>query len=77
MTASFSSCEVISHHVGLRPGRCDVRLELERRLVSGKKVSIVHNYGHGGSGVTLFWGCALESVALVKKSLLENDTAKL
>ncbi|EYB84736.1 hypothetical protein Y032_0311g2150 [Ancylostoma ceylanicum] len=74
---ALKSCEVISHHVGLRPGRSDVRLELERRLISGKKVSIVHNYGHGGSGVTLFWGCALDAVSLVWKALKENDTAKL
>ncbi|EPB76806.1 hypothetical protein ANCCEY_04088 [Ancylostoma ceylanicum] len=36
---ALKSCEVISHHVGLRPGRSDVRLELERRLISGKKLS--------------------------------------
>jgi D-amino-acid oxidase len=41
--------------VGLRPfRRQNVRLERE----SG--TCIVHNYGHGGSGVTLSWGCALE-----------------
>ena len=52
--------EVIEELVGLRPGRSSVRLELE--LVSGK--SLIHNYGHGGSGVTLSWGCADEVVVL-------------
>ena len=36
--------------VGLRPGRASVRLE--RELVGG--LNIVHNYGHGGSGITTF-----------------------
>ncbi|XP_016971196.1 LOW QUALITY PROTEIN: D-aspartate oxidase [Drosophila rhopaloa] len=40
--------------VGLRPGRTQLRLEAERR---GRKL-LIHNYGHGGSGVTLCWGCA-------------------
>ncbi len=41
--------------VGLRPvRRQSVRLELE------PGTRIVHNYGHGGSGVTFSWGCALE-----------------
>jgi D-amino-acid oxidase len=41
--------------VGLRPYRPrNVRLERE------PGTRIVHNYGHGGSGVTFSWGCALE-----------------
>jgi D-amino-acid oxidase len=47
--------------VGLRPfRRGDVRLQRE----PGERV--VHNYGHGGSGVTLSWGCAHEVVELVE-----------
>jgi D-amino-acid oxidase len=43
--------------VGLRPLRHEnVRLELEAGT------QIVHNYGHGGSGVTFSWGCAGEVV---------------
>jgi D-amino-acid oxidase len=49
---------------GLRPFReRNVRLEPE----PGSR--IVHNYGHGGSGVTLSWGCALEVVDLVAELL--------
>lgn len=47
--------------VGLRPGRSTVRLEAEPR---GEGL-IVHDYGHGGAGVTLSWGCAEEAVGLV------------
>lgn len=41
--------------VGLRPARkANVRLEAETDL------RVIHSYGHGGSGVTLSWGCARE-----------------
>lgn len=33
-------------------------LRLDHETISGKK--IFHNYGHGGAGVSLSWGCALE-----------------
>jgi D-amino-acid oxidase len=48
--------EVFGLLVGLRPGRPSVRLEVER-LPAGR---VIHNYGHGGAGVTLSWGCARE-----------------
>ena len=53
--------EIIEDLVALRPGRTVVRLEKE---FLGDH-SVVHNYGHGGSGVTLSWGCADEVVELV------------
>lgn len=52
---------IVAHRVGLRPGRPTVRLEQER---IGQR-SVVHCYGHGGSGVTLSWGCAAEVTRLV------------
>jgi len=56
----LGDAEVIEDLVGLRPGRTEVRLEREEN--SGK--FLIHNYGHGGSGVTLSWGCADEVVEL-------------
>lgn len=47
--------------VGLRPYRRTVRLEAESRR-GGR---LVHNYGHGGSGYTLAWGCAAEVARLL------------
>jgi D-amino-acid oxidase len=54
--------DVASVAVGLRPSRPAIRLEREE-FAPGKVV--VHNYGHGGAGVTLSWGCAEEVVRLV------------
>jgi D-amino-acid oxidase len=61
----LAGAEVLGHGVGLRPGRPEVRLE--REVDDG--ISVVHNYGHGGSGVTLSWGCAEESLRLARESL--------
>ncbi|MFC9060166.1 FAD-dependent oxidoreductase, partial [Streptomyces sp. NPDC057074] len=47
--------------VGLRPARDAVRLERET-LPDGRL--LVHNYGHGGAGVTVAWGCAQEAAGL-------------
>lgn len=49
--------EVVDHRVGLRPYRPAVRLEATE-LGDGRV--LWHNYGHGGCGVTLSWGCARE-----------------
>lgn len=50
--------------VGLRPfRRRSVRLEHE------PGTGIIHNYGHGGAGITLSWGCAEHVVALVARLL--------
>ncbi|ADO70684.1 FAD-dependent oxidoreductase [Stigmatella aurantiaca] len=53
---------VVEHRVGLRPGRPSVRLEAEHL---GER-RVIHNYGHGGAGVTLSWGCAEEVRALAE-----------
>lgn len=62
LAPGLSEARVLSVAVGLRPGRTQVRLEGERR--GGSR--IVHNYGHGGAGVTLSWGCAQDVVALAR-----------
>jgi D-amino-acid oxidase len=53
---------VLAERVGLRPFRkSGVRLE-RGRLRDGR--TVIHNYGHGGSGFTLSWGCAREVIDL-------------
>jgi D-amino-acid oxidase len=52
---------VLGHRVGLRPSRPRVRVEAER--ING--TLLIHNYGHGGAGVTVSWGCAAEVEQLI------------
>jgi len=56
----LASAPVLGIEVGLRPGRPQVRLEAEQ----AGGLTIVHNYGHDGSGVFWSWGCAADVVAL-------------
>jgi D-amino-acid oxidase len=51
---------VLRERVGLRPARPAVRCE--------RVDDVIHCYGHGGSGVTLSWGCADEVLALVSNA---------
>ncbi|NGO70604.1 FAD-dependent oxidoreductase [Streptomyces boncukensis] len=57
---------VLEHRVGLRPFRPAARLEAER-IADGRggTALCVHNYGHGGAGVTVSWGCAVDAARLV------------
>jgi D-amino-acid oxidase len=58
--------------VGLRPFRKgNVRLEIE------PGTRIIHNYGHGGSGVTFSWGCAIEAAEMVKQLVLGDAEASV
>jgi len=57
----IARARVLEHRVGLRPARSAVRLE--RELLPDGRV-LVHNYGHGGGGVTVAWGCAAEAAGL-------------
>jgi hypothetical protein len=59
---SISKCEPKHVLSALRPARSGgVRIELER--VRGH--TIIHNYGHGGSGVTVSWGTVEDAIGLL------------
>lgn len=58
----FSEKDIITIKVGLRPARPSIRLETEEYKPG---MFVVHNYGHGGAGYTLAWGCAEEVKDLV------------
>ncbi|XP_037602537.1 D-aspartate oxidase [Sebastes umbrosus] len=68
---SLSKAKVLSEWVGLRPSRRNPRVEREVVQLQGRRVPVVHNYGHGGWGVTLAWGTALDALGLVRKCLDE------
>lgn len=74
---AIKSAEIIKHQVGLRPARDRVRLEAGIKGNEKNDLEIVHNYGHGGAGITLSMGCAEETADLVKKILANRIKNKL
>jgi D-amino-acid oxidase len=57
---------------GLRPYR-EQTYRLEHEVVGSKFV--LHNYGHGGAGITLSWGCAHEVVDTLRtRGLAASDS---
>jgi glycine/D-amino acid oxidase-like deaminating enzyme len=57
---------------GVRPYR-NGSYRLEAETASGK--FIVHNYGHGGCGITLSWGCAAKVADIVRQRVAtSHDT---
>ena len=67
----ISNPQILAERVGLRPFRkSGVRLERDC-LRDGR--TVIHNYGHGGAGFTLSWGCAREVVNLAHDDLRQRD----
>jgi D-amino-acid oxidase len=66
LVPGLSDAEVVADRVGRRPVRSGgARLELE--AVDG--ATVIHDYGHGGAGWTLAWGCAEEVRELARHQL--------
>ncbi len=57
----LATLQFLKAEVGLRPGRKEIRLAREG--------NVVHNYGHGGGGYTVSWGCAQSVLALIDEYL--------
>lgn len=63
VTPNLSDENIIGYNVGLRPYRSSgIRIEAEK--YEGK--SLIHNYGHGGAGISLSWGSAQEAIRLME-----------
>jgi D-amino-acid oxidase len=56
---------VLEHRVGLRPTTPTIQLRTEHV----GNATLIHNYGHGGAGVTLSWGCAYDVAQVVTTRL--------
>ncbi|GAB0494120.1 hypothetical protein MMPV_009442 [Pyropia vietnamensis] len=80
------SAKVLRQWVGLRPARAaGIRLEAEQVLPTAGGTDggsgnpggvVVHNYGHGGGGVTVCWGCANDAVRLVGEAVRDERVAE-
>ncbi len=51
---------LVKVETGLRPYRSEIRLE------KAQNRNIIHNYGHGGSGFTVSWGCAQKVLEIIE-----------
>jgi glycine/D-amino acid oxidase-like deaminating enzyme len=58
---------------GVRPYR-NGSYRLDAETSAGK--FIVHNYGHGGAGITLSWGCAAKVRDIVQQHLVTSHDTK-
>lgn len=75
MYPELGTAQVIEDAVGLRPGRSQLRLESQ--WLQDEDLHVFHNYGHGGSGFTISWGCARRAVQWVSQQTgIQIDTSK-
>ncbi len=68
-TPDLSDAQILGYNVGVRPYRkSGVRIESEH--LDNKL--IIHNYGYGGSGLTLCWGGAQQAIEILQEEQSKN-----
>ena len=56
-------------YIGFRQTRSEGGPSLRLEQAPHPRPQLFHNYGHGGSGVTMSWGCAIEIMNLIRVRL--------
>lgn len=73
---ALASAPILNTWSRYRPVRATVRLEVEAPAAGDPcRAPVIHNYGHGGSGIVLSWPCAEEVADLAAAFLRHRPDA--